>query len=162
MKRKSSFVHLLNLLIIGGLAFSGAYLLRNSSDSDGMFKPKSTGTTVDSESNMVEESGLASPDDNDVIKGKIVNVTIVEREPDGQGTSGYVTVSLFDSEGVSTSIAITDETLIFKKEGEVLQTASFDDLRNGQTVGVELDRPVLQASPIKARAERVLILDLSE
>jgi hypothetical protein len=162
MQRKSSFVHLLNLLIIGGLAFTGAYLLRNSSDSDEMFKPKSAGTTVDSGSKIVEESGLTSTDDNDVVKGKIVNVTMVEGEPDGQGIRGYVTVSVFDSEGILTSIAIMDETPVFKKAGEVLQTASFDDLKSGQTVGVKLDRPVLQTSPIKARAERVLILDLSE
>jgi hypothetical protein len=162
MQRKSSFVHLLNLLIIGGLAFTGVYLLRNSSDGDGMFKPKSAETTVDSGSKIVEEPSLTSTDDNDIVKGKIVNVTMVEGEPDGQDTRGNVTVSVFDSEGVSTSIAITDETLIFKKEGEVLQTASLDDLRNGQAVGVKLDRPVLQASPIKARAERVLILDISE
>ncbi|HWP91372.1 MAG TPA: hypothetical protein VNN20_04130 [Thermodesulfobacteriota bacterium] len=162
MQRKSSFVHLLNLLIIGGLAFTGAYLLRNSSDSDGIFKPKSAGTTVDSGSKIVEESGLTSTDNNDVVKGKIVNVTMVEGEPDGQGTRGYVTVSVFDSEGVLISIAIMAETPIFKKTGELLQTASFDDLSSGQTVGVKLDRPVLQTSPIKARAERVLILDTSE
>ncbi len=162
MQRKSSFVHLLNLFIIGGLAFTGAYLLRNSSDSDWMFKPKSAGTTVDSGSKMVKESGLTSTDDNDVVKGKIVNVTMVEGEPDGQGTRGYVTISVFDSEGVLISIAIMTDTPIFKKAGELLQTASFDDLRDGQTVGVELDRPVLQTSPIKVRAERVLILDPSE
>ena len=166
MKRKSSFVHLLNLLIIGGLAFTGAYLLRNSSDNDGMFKPKPAETAVGpgSKIKIVGESGLTSLDDNDVIKGKIVNVTIVEEEPDGQGTRGYVTVSILNSDGAGSgaTIAITDETPIFKKVGEVLQTASFDDLRNGQIVGVELDRSVFQASPIKARAERVLILDLSE
>jgi hypothetical protein len=162
MQRKSYFVHLLNLLIIGGLAFTGIYLLKNSSDSDGMFKPKPAETTVDSGSKIVGESGLTSPDDNDVIKGKIVNITMEEGEPDGQGTRGYVTVSVFDSEGVSTSIAITDDTPIFKKVGKVLQTASLDDLRNGQSVGVKLDHPVLQAPPIKARAERVLILEPSE
>jgi hypothetical protein len=163
MQRKSSFVHLLNLLIIGGLAFTGVYLLRNSSDGDGMFKPKSAGTTADSGSKIVE-SGLTSTDDNDVIKGKIVNVTMVKGEPDGQGTRGYITVGILNPDGAGSgaTIAIMDETPIFKKVGEVLETASFDDLRNGRTVGVELDRPLFQASPIKPRAERVLILDLSE
>jgi hypothetical protein len=154
----------LNLLIVGGLAFTGDYLLRNCSDSDGVFKPKSAETTVGHRSTIGDEPVQISPGESNVIKGKIVNVTMVEGEPVGPGTRVYVTVSVFDSDGVGVvaSIAVMDETLIYKKVGDVLKAASFDDLVNGQTVGVKLSRPLLQTSPIKARAERVLILDLSE
>ena len=60
------------------------------------------------------------------------------------------------------SVKVKGSTRIFKKHGNKLQSATFEDLVNGQWVEVKFTGPVLQSYPVQAVAGEIVIFQLSK
>ena len=84
---------------------------------------------------------------------------ITEIRPDRKGdVLGQVFVESHADKIVSRySVTITDETLIFRQDGDNLRQADFKALENKQWVKVWFAGPVLESFPMQATAGQVVI-----
>lgn len=76
------------------------------------------------------------------------------------GTPGHI---LVDSPGDKTAdkyvVAVTEETLILRQEGESQRQVSFEALEAGQQVQLWFTGPVMESYPAQARARQIVITD---
>jgi hypothetical protein len=86
---------------------------------------------------------------------------ITEIHPNGERDNlGQISVESHADKIVSKYIiTITNETLIFRQDGDNLREADFGTLENKQWVGIWFTGPVLESFPVEGTAGQVVIVE---
>ena len=77
-----------------------------------------------------------------------------------KGISGQISVESHAEKIVTKyTITITDETLIFRQDGDNLRNANFAALETRQWVQIWFSGPVMESWPMQATAKQVVIIE---
>lgn len=88
---------------------------------------------------------------------------ITEVQPaDTNDIAGRITVESHADKLVERYVVtITDETLLFRRDGEVYHEANFAVLEPRQTIDLWFTGPILESFPMQETAEQVVVIDIS-
>ena len=114
--------------------------------------------------NVVFKKGQKSPTSKNEkrmgIRGKISNIFPAEAQAQEHGIGTLLVEGSKEgkAEFDRASVKVKGITRIFKKHGNKLRFATFEDLMIGQWVEVRFTGPVLQSYPVQAVAEEIVII----
>jgi len=96
------------------------------------------------------------------IKGRIATVTIADAQSRRYGNLGSIFVEAESGDKPQfdkASVDIKLDTKLFKRIGEELNPVSFNDLKAGQHVEVDVSGPVAYSYPVQVKADRIVIIE---
>ena len=94
------------------------------------------------------------------MKGAISDVQTANAEEQEAGKLGHLRVEgeKIDPNYKRAMVTVTEDSRIYRKDGETLVTVGFESLEVGQMVEVQFVGPILESDPIQVTAGEVLIL----